>query len=62
MKQIFEKMSKGYYLLQNFATFILLTDSPNPEKDCLALFNKYYVELENDSDIIKTCLSLPRYY
>ena len=48
-----DKMIKGDYLLQNFAMFIPLADSTNPEKDCLALIDKYYVELEKNSDVIK---------
>lgn len=48
-----EKMIKGDYLLQNFAMFIPLGLSNNPEKDCLDLIDKYYLELEKNSDLIR---------
>ena len=48
-----EKLEKGGCFLQNFALFVALSECSDPWKECTALADLYYVELEKNKDRIR---------
>ena len=52
-----EKLKKGGYLLQNFALFVSLADCEDPFRECAALADLYYEELERNQDLIRPVLT-----
>lgn len=52
-----ERMKKSNYLLQNFAIFTHLKNVNNPMSFCLEAIDKYYEEIEKNSDLIKPIYS-----
>ncbi|HJA91990.1 MAG TPA: dipeptidase [Candidatus Eisenbergiella merdipullorum] len=48
-----EKLEKGGYLLQNFALFVALSECSDPFRECSALADLYYEELEKNKDRIR---------
>lgn len=51
------KMSKGDYLVQNFALFINLNSEEDPLERCLKLVDLYYNEIEENNQIIAPALN-----
>lgn len=51
------KMSKGDYLLQNFAMFVNLGDNDDPLIKAHRLIDLYYQEIERNKDLIKPVFS-----
>ena len=52
-----EKLKKGGYLLQNFALFVPLADCEDPFRECAALADLYYEELERNRELIRPVLT-----
>lgn len=52
-----ERMKKSNYLLQNFAIFTPLGYVDNPMSFCLEAIDKYYEEIEKNTDIIRPVYS-----
>ena len=51
------KLTKGEYLLQNFAMFIDIKKHKNPYKTLQEMIDVYYKELEDNKEIIKPVYS-----
>ncbi len=53
-----EKMKKADYLVQNFGLFVNLQGENDPLEHCLKLIDLFYIEMENNKDIISPVLNV----
>ncbi len=52
-----EKLTKGDYLVQNFAMFVNIKEYPEPLEHCLKLIDLFYEQLEQNRDKIALALN-----